>query len=413
MKKDTATTLLTGLAIFAVTLAAGVWAVGRLSGGRASSAKAAVVVRDSSPRSGPVVLSDLLEKEKERLSRYPSGSLQRLLEDWTDEEVAAAFRESIKSPAGLFASEVEDSLANLLFAEWLKRDFDSALAWFEGAGLRSLKKGMVWNLSDAWPKEKSEEGLAFALANPDLFPSSSVWGLFGKIMASRAEQGPQAVEDFLRALKGVGIEPRFDLAVPMPDGFDFLKLSESPEFSRLYQTNNAAAIIRAWTAQNADEAFDWLVGNHGPAALKNLADSPDLESQNYLKWLGGKMTDLDPAQRKEFHDSMLGRWVQVPGDMRTFADGITAPEQQEEVHRLSLQMIYAGNVRGAFPFLESVEDPAERIALLEMAEPARLFTEKPYFRGYDKESETQLVKKLTEWNATPEQIRTILGRFKK
>ena len=34
-------------------------------------------------------------------------------------------------------------------------------------------------------------------------------------------------------------------------------------------------------------------------------------------------------------------------------------------------------------------------------------------RGYDKSDEALLVKKLTEWNATPEQIQTILERFKK
>lgn len=416
MKKETATPLLTGLAIFAATLAAGFLTAGyagRLSAGALPAAKAAVTERDNAPRSGPVVLSDLLEKEKARQARYTAGSLRAVLEDWTDKEVEAAFRESIKSPAGRFASEVEDSLANLLFAEWLKRDFDAALAWFEGEGSHSLKQGMVWNLSDAWPQEKSEEGLAFALANADLFPSSSVWGLFGKILAGRAAQGPQAVEDLLRALKGVGIQPRFDLTVRMPDGFDYLTMAQGPEFARLYQTGNAAAIIRSWTAQDGDEAFDWLVRTQGPAALRNLADSPDLESQHHLKWLGEKMADLDPAQRKEFYDSMIGRWVQIPQDMRTFADGMKAPELQAEVHSLSLQMIYAGNVRGAFPFLESVRDPAERIALLEGAEPARLFTEKPYFQGYDKESETRLIKKLTEWNATPEQIQTILERFKK
>lgn len=373
----------------------------------------AAVGQDDSPRYGKVTLSGLLEKERERVAKYPSGSLELLLADWTGEEVAAAFRESVRSPAGLFASEIEDSLANRLFAEWLRRDFDAALAWFKEEGSRSLKQGMVRNLSEAWPKERSEEGLALAVASPDLFPSTRVWGLFGKILGSRAAQGPQAVEDFLRTLRGAGIEPRFDLTVPLPDGFDFRTLSEGPEFARLYQTGKAEAIMRAWSGQNGDEAFDWLIESHGPAALKSLVDSADLESQDYLKWLGGKMTDLDPTQRQEFYDSVLGRWVQIPEDMRTFADGMKDPQLQEEVRQLSIQAIYAGNVRGAFLFLDAVEDPARRLEMLEAAEPARLFTEKPYFRGYNQSDEALLVKKLTEWNATPEQIQTILERFKK
>lgn len=389
------------------------WFSNRHSGNQHPSPAQAPVTLDHGARSESVHLSELLKQQQDRNARHPSGSLAPLLTDWTDEEVATAFKESIKSPAGLFASEVENSLAVKLFDEWLIRDFGAALAWFETMGSHSLKQRMVRSLSQAWPKEKSEEGLAFAVANPKLFPSSSVWSLFGKILDKRAAQGPQAVEDFFRELRGAGIEPRFDLAVSIPDGFDFSALSEGPEFAKLYQSGNAAAIMRAWSDRNGDEAFDWLLQSQGPAALKNLANSAEQQSEESLQWLGGKMSALDPAQRKEFYDSMLGRWVQIPHDMQTFTAGMKDPQLQDEMRELSIQSIYAGNIRGVFPFLEAVEDPARRIEMLEEAEPARLFTEKPYFRGYDKSTETLLANKLTEWKATPEQIQMILERFKK
>ncbi|RYD48217.1 MAG: hypothetical protein EOP85_03995 [Verrucomicrobiaceae bacterium] len=416
MTRNTTSPLLTGLAIFGATLAAGYLAMaysGRLSTGVPSLATVGVAGGDRGPRSGPLVLSDLLDKEKNRLACYASGSLQERLEDWTDEEVATAFRESIKSPAGCFASEAGDSISNLLYVEWVRRDFDGALEWFQSEPSRSLKGGLVYYLSKAWPAERSEEGLAFATANPDLFPINRVWPLFGTILTSRAAQGPQAVEDFFRDLRQSGIEPRFALSVSIPDGFDFRALSESPEFSELCQSRNADAIIRAWSDQDPDGVFDWMLDDHGPAALRTLISSAAGTPAEKIRWMGGKMVELSPEQRQEFYGSMLGRWVQIPYDMQQFMGGLKDPGLQDEVDRLSLQMIYAGNGRGAFLFLDAIEDPARRIELLETAEPHRLFTEAPYFRGYGPSTEHKLVEKLKAWNATPDQIRTIVDRFKK
>ncbi|RYD18995.1 MAG: hypothetical protein EOP88_20585 [Verrucomicrobiaceae bacterium] len=369
--------------------------------------------QEESRTNGPVILSELLKREKERQLRYPPGSFQELLESWTDEEVAAAFRESIKSPAGRFASEVEDSISNLLYVEWLRRDFDGALDWFQAEPSFSLKESLVYYLSKAWPAERSEEGLTFATSNPDLFPINRVWPLFGTILTSRAAQGPQAVEDYFRALRQAGITPRFDTSVSIPDGFDFRKLSESPEFSELYQSKNAAAIVRAWSDRDPDGVFDWLVEDHGPAALRALLDAADGSSEKSIPWMGGKMADLTPEQRQEFYASMLGRWVQMPDTMQKFTTGMKDPALKDEMDHLSLQMIYSGNSRGAFLFLDAMEDPARRIELLETAEPHRFFTESPYFKGYDSSTEKHLVEKLKAWNATPDQIRTIVERFKK
>ncbi|RYD64261.1 MAG: hypothetical protein EOP84_32895, partial [Verrucomicrobiaceae bacterium] len=191
----------------------------------------------------------------------------------------------------------------------MRRDFDGALAWFEGPDEVSKKRWLVRYLSEAWPQERAEEALAFSVRNAELFTSSSVWKLFNTILGSRAAQGPQAVEGFFKSLREAGIEARFDLKVTLPDGFDFKTLAEGSEFAALYQKDHAAALLRAWTAQDADGAFEWLVRSHGPAALKDLAESPDLESQAYLKWLGGKMADLDAAQRAEFYGSILYSWV--------------------------------------------------------------------------------------------------------
>ncbi len=405
--------VVTFFAALVVGVPVGLFSASSSEEGPSSRAAAAMGRPEEARRSEPVVLADLMEREKERLGRYEPGSLRELLENWTDAEVKAAFLESLKSPAGLFASEVEDSLANLLFAEWVRRDFDGALEWFEGPEEASPKRWLVRYLSEAWPKERAEEGLAFAVRNAELFTSSSVWKLFNTILGSRAAQGPEAVEGFLRSLREAGIEARFDLKVTLPDGFDFRTLAEGSEFAGLYQKKHAAALLRAWTAQDADGAFDWLVRSHGPAALRDLADSPDLESQGYLKWLGGKMADLDATQRAEFYGSILGLWVQVPDDMQRFRDGMADADLRGEMDRLSLQMIYAGNSRGAFLFLDAMEDTALRMELLESAEPAKLFTQAPYFRGYDAATEAKLVEKLKAWNASPEQIETIVERFKK
>lgn len=403
---------LTFLAALAVGLPVG-WYSGSSPAAQVSAPVTSAVKQEKSRRNEPVVLSDLLKREKERQLRYPPGTLQGLLENWSDEEVAAAFRESIKSPAGRFASEAGDSISNLLYVEWLRRDFDGALDWFQAEPSPSLKETLVYYLSKAWPAERSEEGLAFATANPDLFPINRVWSLFGTILTSRAAQGPQAVEDYFRALRQAGIKPRFDTSVSIPDGFDFRTLSEGPEFSELYQSKNAAAIVRAWSDRDPDGVFDWLVEDRGPAALRALVDAADGSAEERIPWMGGKMADLTPEQRQEFYASMLGQWVQMPDSMRKFTSGMKDPALKDEMDRLSLQMIYSGNTHGAFHFLDAMEDPARRIELLETADPHRLFTESPYFKGYGPSVEKQLVEKLKSWNATPDQIQTIVERFKR
>ncbi len=338
--------------------------------------------------------------------------LAEKLADWTDEEIIAALNASLHDPDFALPSGAASGLDGLLLGEWMQRDLDAAIAWFDRLESVSTKSRLASALSYRWPADKSEQGLAFVLANRVLFPETTAWSILTKVLEGRAKQGPAAVENFLRTLREEKIEFSSEAPGHFPDHFDFATLANGDEFQQLWESGDAKPLILAWHSQNRDQAFDWLVENHGVKSLAAIASLADGDVLGNAKWLGGKVEALDAKQRGEFLEEMRETWTVHPTNLVAFAEGIADPGVLAEARLLGVQSVFAGQTHQMMPLLESIEDPAERIAILENARPSALFSRYPDYRRFDVSNESFLRRKLAEWHASDARIESIISRFK-
>jgi hypothetical protein len=334
-------------------------------------------------------------------------SLSEKLADWSDAEIIAALNACLTDPGFAFSG-----LDNSLLGEWMKRDFDAAIAWFDHLESRSVKSRLASSLSHQWPADKAAQGLAFVRANREIFPGPTAWSILTKVFDSRVKEGPAALEELLRVAREEKLEFNGGSHGTVPGHFDFAAFAKREEFQKLWESGQANLLMLAWHAQDRDEVFDWLLENHGAKSLSAITRLPEGDTLGNLKWLGGKFESLDPAQRHEFLEQMQLNWTVFPTNLVTFSQGISDPAVLEEARMMGVQGIFAGKTREAMSLIESIGDPAKRIEILEKAEPSSLFTTRPDLRGFDAFNESLLRAKLAEWHATNAQIKTILSRFK-
>src|SRR5690606_22471116 len=95
-------------------------------------------------------------------------------------------------------------LPEWLMAEWMRRDFPAALAWFEALESGRSKERMTQALAIYWPRERGEEGFEYLLANRELFSRPSVL-LVMNALQGRLNDGAAATVDFMRRLKEEGL----------------------------------------------------------------------------------------------------------------------------------------------------------------------------------------------------------------
>ncbi|MES2923411.1 MAG: hypothetical protein V4819_17785 [Verrucomicrobiota bacterium] len=333
--------------------------------------------------------------------------LSERLTDWSDGEIVAALNACLTDPGFAFGS-----LDDFLLGEWMKRDFDAAIAWFDKLESRSVKSRLASALSHQWPADKAEQGLAFVRANRDIYPGPTAWSIMTKVFDNRVKQGPAALEDLLRVAREEKLEFGGGSPGSLPTHFDFAAFAKGEEFEKLWESGQANLLMLAWHAQDRGEAFDWLLENHGAKSLSAIARLPDGDTPGNLKWMGRKFETLDPDQRQEFLDEMQLGWAVFPTLLVTFSQGISDPAVMDEARRMGVQGIFAGKIQEAMPLIESIKDPARRIEILEQAEPSAVFDTRPDLRRFDAFNESQLRAKLTEWHATKSQIKSILARFK-
>ena len=341
---------------------------------------------------------------------YPNP-LAGKLADWTSGEITDALNASLTDPACILHNGAGEGLANFLLAEWMRRDFDAALAWFDQLEPRSVKSSLIQKIGNLWPADKSEEGLAFVRANLSL--SSGSDQILVNILGSRARQGAGAVEDLLKIMREEKIH--FDVSQPIdfPADFDFSALAESEEFQTLWDRQGCTMFMRGWFGQDKDAAYDWLLENHGVESLSsNMLMPPDGNYQGYFKWMGGRIESLDPARRVEYVDHNRQDWLKFPDRLPSLADNITDPVLLGELRTIGVQSLHGGNAVSVVPLLEGIDDPARRIEMLETTPPPdmdRTFLS----RGFTSGDEALLRRALVEWNAAPERIEAIIARFKK
>ena len=172
--------------------------------------------------------------------------------------------------------------------------------------------------------------------------------------------------------------------------------------------------LQAWKTQNRDEAFDWLFKNEGLNELPDLLFYRSVEGpiNDDLDWLGERYQNLDPSQRSELFSTMLETWISSPEIATLFIARIRDPQIADEARELGVQLIFAGRIRDAVPFLAGISDPAERLSILENAQPQGEVANNPRKRGFTPADEALLRKSLSDWNATAQQTEAIISQFK-
>lgn len=406
--------------IFVITLGAGVVA------GYLSRSSARVVREQETKRSvreangaGEVWGAEDFVKasvERMRAARQKGNSyLTNELADWSTDEIRAALEASAKSADALYEVTLGRSVESSLMAEWMRRDFDGAMGWFEGQDSDYVKKRMLPLLSQQWPKERGLEAIDFALRYRGLHGWNSPGRFFSTGLNKAAEGGPAAVNEVLRRLRENGVEMSEVRELEFPPGFDFRTFIGGEEFAHLKENRRGFAFAEAWSFQDPEGACRWLKEEGGgiPALISLAAWEDDGSAAPRLRWLGGELSNWSEKEQDEFfRQGALRQLFRDPDAQITMAEGAKDPAMAERIRKMGIQAMYEGAVGPGLRVLGSIPDPARRIELLMEVEPKTDSGNQMAERLYP-QNEITLRAKLREWNATEAQTETILERFGK
>jgi hypothetical protein len=349
------------------------------------------------------------DRRREAASPQPSDDLG----DWTNDEIRAALEAGLVHPENLIEYGKGRAIVNSLLCEWMRRDFDAALAWYEALESSSVKGRLASVLAGGWPADKAEQGLEFILAHRALFPHATGWAVMNRNLEQRAIGGPAAVEDLLRLMREEKLRFANSEPVDFPKGFDFPALMGSGEFLDLRERQGAGSVVNAWFKNDREKAFDWLLENEGVKSLEVLSDLRFSQDNDMQMWLAGKVGQLEPAKQGEFVEAFSSHWVESPSSMALFAKGIHDQALRDQLGLIGLQSVFTGNAHDAMPLLEILGEPARRIRILEQAKPDASFFNDSSNHHFDASDEAFVRKQLAGWQATELQIESIISRFKK
>ncbi|RYG73673.1 hypothetical protein EON80_03090 [bacterium] len=343
------------------------------------------------------------------------------LADWSTEEIRAALEASLASPACRMPGNPASGLPHFLMGAWMQRDFTAARAWFESLPPGKDKEKMAAALAMYWPEDKGDEAIDYLLANREVMDKAKTSLLLHGIQ-SAVNEGPASLIALMARLRESGNEyPNvtgggFPSGIQYPADFDFATVIASDEFARLPASeqygpvSTADALLSKWHTRDREAAYDWILENRGVDGFKVLAWNSAVDAAENMRWLTGKADALSDENKDAFRTSVLSSWLRSPDKLQQFAEATQDPDLADAARRHGIQAIFYGNTRGALPLIEGM-DAETRLQLLETAELDRsLMTSR---RFMDSDEEALFRKKLTEWNASEEQIETIISRFKK
>ncbi|RYD25441.1 MAG: hypothetical protein EOP86_27320, partial [Verrucomicrobiaceae bacterium] len=310
-------------------------------------------------RKRPLTQDEFLSALKQHAadSKKPGfNPMADMLAGWTDEQVIGALRESVSDPAAHGLPGDEGNVTFFLLTEWMRRDLDAAAQWLTGLDSTLLKGQLTPCMSANWPPERAAEGLAFLVANEGIFGYDHGARLLTNAVNAAVMDGAPAVNGLMKTAREHGLE-YFNVLPDFPPGFDFHALAEGGELKAAVQKDFKNPVILAWAKQDRDAAYQWTLENAGAGHVyEQLLGRKDGKLTADIHWAAERYGEMDAEQRQEFYGSMLGRWVQMPSDMRQLKEGMRDPALRSEMDQLSVQMLYAGNGLGAFLFLDAIED---------------------------------------------------------
>lgn len=346
------------------------------------------------------------------------------LADWSTEEIRVALEASLASPDCRMPGNPASGLPHFLMGAWMQRDFAAARKWFESLPSGKDKEKMAAAFPMYWPEDKGDEAIDYLLANREVMEKAKTSLLLHGIQFA-VNQGPTALIALMARLRESGNEyPNvigggFPSGIQYPANFDFATVIASDEFALLPTSeqygpvSTGDALLSKWHTRDREAAYDWIIEHRGVEGFKTLAWNSAVDPAENMRWLTGKADALSDENKDTFRTSVLSSWLRSTDMLRQFAVTTQDPELADAARRYGIQAMFFGPAGKALPVIEGM-DAETRLQLLETAEPDRSLMKYPNSRMLlDSENEALLRKKLTEWNASEEQIETIISRFKK
>ena len=366
-------------------------------------------------------LNQLVTAAKEAESADPSSlnPLAPRLAGWSTTEIRSALEEFLASPDCAIQNEDGIYLAGLLTGEWMRRDMESALKWFEAIPSQTVRGDLSVYVSQYWPPDRAEEALAYVVAHPELFSGLGGASSYRTVLRALNSAATRGVKEFTACLalaqaNGLPVHPE---GVPLPADFDFAALAASEEGQKLAADKGKYFFAEAWLKQDREAAFAAITAlaeeskNNPVRSLialdQGLVPAEELRTRMdlYTGWLEGR----EPEERDRMLESAVRHCAIRPEVLHALAEGLQDPSQKEQVHLLALDGMRDLGVAEAIKHLATYREPADRLDLLENFEARPL----AYFpRGkMNPKQEENFRKTLADWGADAERSDRIVARI--
>lgn len=333
--------------------------------------------------------------------------LVEILADWTDDEIRSVLDESLKDPDTLTRG---GGSAGMLLREYIRRNHDAALHWFEEIPAIH-QKNLFMTLSHAWPPERALEGLEFLRQNKTLFAEggSSPWSILAKSIAKKADSGPEVVIVFLREIREEGFSLQFGNTIAYPSGFDFGAMLDSEDFKDPRIENLRSSALASWRSQSMEAALEWVISHGDKRDLLALASYREDWTPEMRTSLIGSLNRTTPDQRELLLKSKANEWTEPGRDASIWIEQAPTPELKQEFRTLASQGLYTGKPNAALSVIEAIPQIEDRLRFLETLQPSLYLRSTAPLKP---ENQKILHAKLIEWNVDSNRATAIIDRFK-
>lgn len=345
-----------------------------------------------------------------------SGSLfPGEFEDWTTPEIAAAVNEGLSMPERVLPAGSAGEMMNALLCEWVRRDLDGALKWFENLPTDGMRNDFGHCLAAAWPRERAEEGLEFVFAHPRMFDrehSTSSGFIIQSAIEKAAEEGASAVADVLARITKHHLTPRYAEGWRFPEDFDFARLADSPQAIKLEQ--GYAFFAGVWMSRNPGQAFARFADDEKVSMKDLFADvMPQNGTINHVaaaeraRWVAGRLNQLDGERSGVLLAQSVETFIDSPETLIAFTVALERADQRCDFSANAVRSLARKSILSAMDYLEATELPEQRLAALEAVQTDY----RRYWRPNDS-WERSIREKLISWHAAPERVDAIVDHLK-
>ncbi len=339
---------------------------------------------------------------------------------WREKEIQCALEEGLSNAGLTLPGGTAWEVMNSLFCEWVKRNPDAALDWFDALPIDGVKCQLSGALAQSWPKDRAEEGLAYAYNHREWFKTDQ-FITYPKLMVAAmnaaAMRGPNDVNALIHELNEHGFETRYGGDWSFPSGFDFNTLIRLPAAADQL-AKGPAFFAEAWLKQDREAAFQNLFesGNGVKGQLANqlfshvfpFNEEDTSERGERTRWLVAKLDAMEPEQRRKIAMESVNVLRSCPPQLGEFVAALSDPDDRQAVSSGAFKLMLGSSIDPTLEFLEKVPDGGERLELLENSEPMAAAWAGMLVPGQEK----LLREKLAAWNASADRVESIMHHLK-